>query len=45
MVGLLLDRFDSSIDNPPALKLEATEQMRIENEDLTTSYGSVTCNI
>ena len=42
-VGGLLDGFDGVSDS--RFLLDATEQMRIENEDLTTTYSSVTCNI
>jgi Flp pilus assembly protein TadG len=43
LVGGLIDGFDGASDN--RFLLDATEQMRIENEDLTTSYSNVTCNI
>jgi Flp pilus assembly protein TadG len=43
LVGGILDRFDGTTDNK--LKLDGTEQMRIENEDLTATYSDVTCNI
>lgn len=43
LVGGLLDGFDGASDNK--FKLSATEQMRIENEDLTATYSDVTCNI
>ncbi|MEO8272471.1 MAG: TadE/TadG family type IV pilus assembly protein [Chloroflexota bacterium] len=43
LVGGILDRFDGTTDN--RLLLDAKEQMRIENEDLTTPYGDVTCSI
>jgi Flp pilus assembly protein TadG len=43
LVGGVLDRFDGTVDN--RIQLDATEQMRIENEDLTATYSNVTCNI
>jgi Flp pilus assembly protein TadG len=46
LVGGLIDGFDPNpwkSDN--RYLLDATEQMRIENEDLTSTYSSVTCNI
>jgi Flp pilus assembly protein TadG len=43
LVGGLLDLFDGSSDN--RFLLDATETMRIENEDLTSTYASVTCPI
>lgn len=36
LVGGLIDRFDGTADNK--YKLDATEQMRIENEDLDATY-------
>jgi Flp pilus assembly protein TadG len=43
LVGGLIDGFDGASDN--RFLLDATEQMRIENEDLTTTYAPVTCAI
>ena len=43
LVGGLLDGFDGVSDN--RFLLDATEQMRIENEDLTATFSPVTCNI
>jgi Flp pilus assembly protein TadG len=46
LVGGLIDGFDPNpwkSDN--RYMLDATEQMRIENEDLPATYANVTCNI
>jgi Flp pilus assembly protein TadG len=43
LVGGLIDGFDGASDN--RFLLDATETMRIENEGLTATYGSVSCNI
>ena len=43
LVGGLIDGFDGASDN--RFLLDATEQMRIENEDLTTGYADVSCTI
>jgi TadE-like protein len=47
LVGNLIDGFDpgTTWDNDNRLLLEATETMRIENEDLTATYPAVTCTI
>lgn len=43
LIGTILDGFDGASDN--RFLLDATEQMRIENEDLTATFSNVTCNI
>jgi hypothetical protein len=43
LVGGLLDGFDGVSDN--RFLLDATERMRIENEDLTATFSNVTCNV
>jgi Flp pilus assembly protein TadG len=43
LVGGLLDGADGVSDN--RFLLDAREQMRIENEDLTATFSPVTCNI
>jgi hypothetical protein len=42
-VGNLIDSGDGVSDGK--YKLEATETMRIENEDLTATYSDVTCTV
>jgi len=43
LVGLIIDRFDGTSDG--SFLLDATEQMRIENEDLDQFYAPVTCTV
>lgn len=43
LVAAVLDRLDGTVDN--RFTLDATEQMRIENTGLTSSYSSVSCAI
>ncbi|MGH7175263.1 MAG: TadE/TadG family type IV pilus assembly protein [Minisyncoccia bacterium] len=43
IVGGILD--DHLLPTNPSKQLDATETMRIENEDLTATYGTVSCSI
>ena len=43
LVGGLIDGFDGNSDG--FFTLDATETMRIENDDLTTTYGDKVCTI
>ena len=43
LVSAILDRLDGTVDNK--FTLDATEDMRIENTGLTTSYSPVSCTI
>lgn len=43
LVGGLIDGFDGTSDGK--FKLDATEQMRIENQGLLNTYANVACNI
>jgi len=46
LVGGLIDGFDANPwKSDGRYMLDATEQMRIENEDLTSTFGNVSCNI